>query len=124
MFLIRFATPLRGTEDVSLNGTNRLAPTPSHLHLVPFKGGFFERAKAQGLKLSESDKFKINIRESPQRSEYVGERLPELNKVVKGAGTHRTSPFVFSGCGENDKVYVGGATEFIAHVKEAHPEMG
>ncbi|KAI9016693.1 hypothetical protein DFJ74DRAFT_677991 [Hyaloraphidium curvatum] len=85
--------------------------------------GFFERAKAMGNKLKASDEFRITIRESPQRSEYVGQRLPELNKVVKGAGSHRTSPFVYTGCGEDDKRYVGGASEFIERVKTLHKEF-
>lgn len=67
------------------------------LHFV-VPGGYFERAKAMGNQMKSDDRFQITIRESPQRSEYVGERLPELNRVVAGAGSHRTSPFVYQGC--------------------------
>jgi hypothetical protein len=53
--------------------------------------GFFERAKAMGLRMNkEDDQFKVTVKGAAERSEYVGKRLPELNKVVEGGpGNHR-----------------------------------
>ena len=76
-----------------------------------------------GNKMKSDDGFDITVRESAERSEYVGQRLPELNQAVEGAGSHRTSPFVFSGCAGQKKVYVGGASEFLAHVAEVYPQF-
>jgi len=53
------------------------------------------------------------------RAEFVSARLEELNRI-RGAGGHRTSPFVYRGCGEVDKEYVGGAVDFLQEIENKH----
>jgi hypothetical protein len=60
---------------------------------------------------------KVNVK-GHSRGDFVSARLEELNRI-RGAGGHRTSPFVYRGCGD-DKEYVGGATDFLQEIENKH----
>ncbi|KAI3652742.1 hypothetical protein MP228_002167 [Amoeboaphelidium protococcarum] len=87
------------------------------LNIEGFNGcGYFNAAKALGEKIDSTpapDGREIKVYPTGhERSQWTSKRVPELQKLIPGAGSHRTSPFVYEGCSSSEYKFVGGYTEF------------
>lgn len=77
---------------------------------------YYQRAKKHGEALGRSTTNILVTSVGWKRSEWEG-RKRELQGLIPGAGSHRTSPFVWKGCEGQELEFIGGYTDFAVHPK-------
>jgi hypothetical protein len=110
VFLVLFALALASPHE------KRVSPDHECLQIYGYSScGYYQRAKCWADAL-DSSLFTVTL-EGGTRDQYQHKlsQLKDEHEAVQKS--HRTSPMVLRGCGDDKKHYVGGSDDLVAYLK-------